>query len=287
MQQKILNGKILATKILDDITQQINGHIASGKRRPTLAVVLIGSDPASQIYVNNKKHACNKVGIKSIEILKPSTITQDELLELVLQLNTNSEVDGILVQLPLPKHLDSKLIIDNILPSKDVDGFSRYNMGSLALKDPLISPCTPHGIMHMLDSINFEYAGATATIIGASNIVGRPMALELLNRGATVTICNSKTKNLAKFTSDADLIVVAIGKPRFLKADWVRTNSVIIDVGINRLPDGNLCGDADFDNLIDKVAYITPVPSGVGPMTIAMLMQNTLKCYTKYTSNLK
>lgn len=284
MQQKILNGKVLASQILDNITQQIVNIVGAGNRCPTLAVVLIGDDPASQVYVSGKKNACAKVGIKSIEILKPNTITQNELITLIQQLNSDTEVDGILVQLPLPKHLDSKLIIDNILPHKDVDGFNRYNVGSLALQDPKIAPCTPHGIMYMLDSINFKYAGATATIMGASNIVGRPMALELLNRGATVTICNSKTKDIAKFTRDADLVVVAIGKPKFLKAEWVRENSVIIDVGMNRLPDGSLCGDADFDNIIHKVSYITPVPFGVGPMTIAMLMQNTLKCYTILSS---
>lgn len=290
MEQKILNGKILASQILDKLSIDINNIVGSGKRPPTLAVVLIGSNVASQIYVNNKKKACVAIGIKSIEILKPASISQDELIELIRELNANNEIDGILVQLPLPNHLNSRIIIDNISPNKDVDGFSCYNMGALALKNPTVSPCTPHGIMHILDSINFEYTGANATIIGSSNIVGRPMALELLNQGATVTICNSKTKDLPKFTKNADLIVVAVGFAKFLKAEWVNENSVIIDVGINRLADGSLCGDTDFDNLIPKVSYITPVPCGVGPMTIAMLMQNTLKCYNnslKYQPNLK
>lgn len=284
MNDKILSGKTLAEKILLNISSQIE---SLNQRKPCLAVVLVGDDPASHVYVRNKKMACQRVGIKSVEHLLPDTKSQDELLNLVKLLNSNSEIDGILVQLPLPQHLNSKLVIDTILPEKDVDGFHRYNMGSLALNDPQICPCTPHGVMYMLDSLNFSYHGKNVVIIGTSNIVGRPMALELLNRGATVTVCNSKTQNLPEISSAADVLVVAVGKPKMVKSHWVKNSSIIIDVGINRMDDGKLCGDVDFDEVIDKAGYITPVPGGVGPMTIAMLIQNTMRCYEINQSNLK
>ena len=267
----------MAQTILAEISTQIK---QLGKQRlPTLAVVLVGDDPASQVYVRNKKAACAKVGIKSIEHLLSSNTTEEELLTLIHKLNQDSDIDGILVQLPLPKHLNSKVVIDTILPTKDVDGFHRYNMGSLALNNPQISPCTPHGIMYMLDSIDVEYHGKNAVIIGASNIVGRPMALELLNRGATVTICNSKTKNLAAIACTADILVVAVGRAKLVTANFVKRGAIVIDVGMNRDSDGKLCGDVDYDDVINKVSYITPVPYGVGPMTIAMLLRNTLSCY--------
>lgn len=281
MQDKILDGKAISIKILHTIKDEVNQLKAQNRRVPALAVVLVGNNPASQIYVNNKKKACNEVGIDSVEYILPEYTTETELLDLVHKLNTSPTIDGILVQLPLPSHLNSKLVIDSIDPSKDVDGFHRYNIGSLTLNDPNICPCTPHGVMYLLDTINFNYRGACAVVIGASNIVGRPMALELLNRGATVTICNSKTPDITQFTKMADLVVVAIGKPKYLKKEFIKEGAVIIDVGINRMPDNTVCGDADFEELLPIAKYITPVPRGVGPMTIAMLIKNTMACYNK------
>ena len=226
-----------------------------------------------------KKNACEKVALKSLEYILPAETSQTELVKLIQQLNADDSVDGILVQLPLPAHLDSKLIIDSILPNKDVDGFHRYNMGSLALKDPNICPCTPHGVMYMLDSINLEYHGKHAVILGTSNIVGRPMALELINRGATVTMCNSKTRNVVELIGAADIVIAAIGRPNFVQGAWLKPGCIAIDVGINRLETGKLCGDIEFAGAFERAQYITPVPGGVGPMTIAMLLKNTLHCY--------
>ncbi len=280
MQNKILNGKLLAQEILDNVSLEIKNIQNNKQRVPCLAVILIGNDPASAVYVRNKKIACSKVGIKSLEFILSDNVTQIELTKLVDQLNTNNDVDGILVQLPLPKHLDGKLIIDSIFSNKDVDGFSRYNMGSLALNVPNIRPCTPHGVMYILDSIqDMQYQGKHAVILGTSTIVGRPMMLELINRGATVTVCNSKTPDVAGIIAMADILVVAVGKPNFAQGSWLKKNCIVIDVGINRLDTGNLCGDVDFATAVDLASYITPVPGGVGPMTIAMLIQNTLTCY--------
>lgn len=276
---KLISGKELSKQILDDISEEVEDLAVNQLRQPCLAVVLVGNDPASQVYVRNKKNACNQVGIKSLEYVLAEHTTQEALIKLIKDLNTDYSVDGILVQLPLPKHLDSKLVIDTILPNKDVDGFHRYNMGSLALKDPNICPCTPHGVMYMLDSIKIDYHGKHAVILGTSNIVGRPMALELINRGATVTMCNSKTKNLDEVISNADILVAAIGRSKFVQANWLKEGCIAIDVGINRLANGNLCGDIDFEAALPKVQYITPVPGGVGPMTIAMLLKNTMRCY--------
>lgn len=278
-ENKIIKGSELASQLLAEISQYIISLISTNCRRPCLAVILVGNDPASQIYVKNKKAACLKVGIKSMEFLLAATTSQAELLTLINQLNQDTTVDGVLVQLPLPGHLDSKLVIDSILPTKDVDGFHRLNMGSLALADPRICPCTPHGVMYLLDSLNLNYHGKEAVILGASNIVGRPMALELMNRGATVTICNSKTQHLAEVISRADILVAAIGKPEFVQGSWLKSGCIAIDVGINRLATGKLCGDINFESALAKVQYITPVPGGVGPLTIAMLLRNTLRCY--------
>ncbi|MCC2625654.1 MAG: bifunctional methylenetetrahydrofolate dehydrogenase/methenyltetrahydrofolate cyclohydrolase FolD [Burkholderiales bacterium] len=277
MQDKILNGREFSNTILDNLAREV----AKCKRPPCLAVVLVGTNPASCVYVNNKKKACEKIGFTSKSFELPETTTQDQLLKIVHDLNQDKNVDGILVQMPLPKHLDSKLIIDNITPHKDVDGFHRYNIGSLALNDPQICPCTPHGVMYMLEKLNPTYHGLNAVVIGMSNIVGRPMALELINRGATVTICNSKTKNLAELCRHADLLIVGVGRPKMVKASWVKPGSIVIDIGMNRLDNGKLCGDVDFDEVLPIAGYITPVPGGVGLMTIAMLMQNTMHCYTK------
>ncbi len=275
MQNKILNGREFSNAILDNLALEV----AKCNRPPCLAVVLVGANPASCVYVNNKKKACEKIGFASKSFELPETTTQDELLQIVHNLNQDENVDGILVQMPLPKHLDSKLIIDNIAPYKDVDGFHRYNMGSLTLNDPQICPCTPHGVMYMLDTLNLTYHGLDAAVIGMSNIVGRPMALELINRGATVTICNSKTKDLPKICASADLLIVGVGRPKMVKANWVKPGAIVIDVGMNRLDNGKLCGDVDFDEVLPIAGHITPVPGGVGLMTIAMLMQNTMHCY--------
>ncbi|MDD3266240.1 MAG: bifunctional methylenetetrahydrofolate dehydrogenase/methenyltetrahydrofolate cyclohydrolase FolD [Burkholderiales bacterium] len=278
---KVISGKLLSEEILKDIANKVSDINKSGKRVPSLAVVLVGEDPASQVYVRNKKNACQKVGFTSFEYVLAADTTQNELITLVEKLNDDKDVDGILVQLPLPKHLDSKIIIDTISPSKDVDGFHRYNMGSLALKDPNVCPCTPHGVMYMLDSIKTNYFGKHAVIIGASNIVGRPMALELMNRGATVTVCNSKTRNTSELVADADIVVAAVGLPNFVQGDWIKDGAIVIDVGINRLADGKLCGDVDYEAAAKRASHITPVPGGVGPMTIAMLLKNTLSIYLK------
>lgn len=282
MNEKLISGKVLSDEILADIKTKVE---QVSIRKPCLAVVLVGDDPASHIYVKNKKNACAKVGFISIEHKLSSDTTQEELLQLVDSLNQDHTVDGILVQLPLPKHLDSKLIINTILPNKDVDGFHKYNVGSLTVNEPNLCPCTPHGVMYMLDSLNVNYHGKRAVIIGASNIVGRPMALELLNRGATITVCNSKTIDLAKICREADILVVALGKPKYITSDYIKPGSIVIDVGINRLDDGTLCGDVDFSNVINVASHITPVPGGVGPMTIAMLMKNTLHCYNLNIGN--
>jgi methylenetetrahydrofolate dehydrogenase (NADP+)/methenyltetrahydrofolate cyclohydrolase len=279
MNEKILCGKTLSQQILDMVSDEVENLRVNNQRQPALAVVLVGSDPASQVYVRNKKNACEKVAVKSLEYILPAETNQAELVNLIQQLNADESVDGILVQLPLPAHLDSKLIIDSILPNKDVDGFHRYNMGSLALKDPNICPCTPHGVMYMLDSINLEYHGKHAVILGTSNIVGRPMALELINRGATVTMCNSKTRNVVELIGAADIVIAAIGRPNFVQGAWLKPGCIAIDVGINRLETGKLCGDIEFASAFERAQYITPVPGGVGPMTIAMLLKNTLHCY--------
>ena len=272
-------GKTLSQQILDTVSDEVENLRVNNQRQPALAVVLVGSDPASQVYVRNKKNSCEKVAVKSLEYILPAETNQAELVKLIQQLNADESVDGILVQLPLPAHLDSKLIIDSILPNKDVDGFHRYNMGSLALKDPNICPCTPHGVMYMLDSINLEYHGKHAVILGTSNIVGRPMALELINRGATVTMCNSKTRNVVELIGAADIVIAAIGRPNFVQGAWLKPGCIAIDVGINRLDTGKLCGDIEFTSAFERAQYITPVPGGVGPMTIAMLLKNTLHCY--------
>ena len=279
MNEKILCGKTLSQQILDTVSDEVENLRVNNQRQPALAVVLVGSDPASQVYVRNKKNACDKVAVKSLEYILPAETSQVELVNLIQQLNADESVDGILVQLPLPAHLDSKLIIDSILPNKDVDGFHRYNMGSLALKDPNICTCTPHGVMYMLDSINLEYHGKHAVILGTSNIVGRPMALELINRGATVTMCNSKTRNVVELIGAADIVIAAIGRPNFVQGAWLKPGCIAIDVGINRLDTGKLCGDIEFTSAFERAQYITPVPGGVGPMTIAMLLKNTLHCY--------
>jgi len=272
---KIINGKLLAENLRKSIANEVKQY----SRPPGLAVILVGDDEASQLYVRNKSKACVEVGFYSDQIHKSANITEEELLSEVNRLNENQTIDGILVQLPLPSHIDSNKIIEAIIPEKDVDGFSSENVGKLSLNKPFISPCTPKGIMKMIASIKYELKGKDCVIIGASNIVGRPMAMELLNAGATVLVCHKHTKDITDKVKTADVVIAAAGVAHLVKEDWVKEGAVVIDVGINRLKDGSLTGDVDFDAVKDKVSAISPVPGGVGPMTIAVLLENTLTAY--------
>lgn len=278
----IISGKDLAKTIKDKISLEIPKLIEEYGRAPKLAVILVGEDPGSVSYVRGKEKACEEVGITNLTIRKDPSIKESELLNLINELNNDNEVDGILVQLPLPKHINESLVINAISPCKDVDGFHPSNVASLYLKQPGIVPCTPKGIIHLLESINCEIEGKRACVIGRSNIVGLPVSKLLLDKNATVTIVHSKTKNISEVTKEADILVAAVGKPKFVKADMIKQGSIVIDVGVNRNPDNNkLCGDVDFDNVLDKVSYITKVPGGVGPMTICCLMENTVECFIK------
>jgi methylenetetrahydrofolate dehydrogenase (NADP+)/methenyltetrahydrofolate cyclohydrolase len=272
---KIIDGKTLAQNLRKNIATEVKQY----SRPPGLAVILVGDDEASQVYVRNKTRACVEVGFYSDQIHKSANITEQELLSEVNRLNENQNIDGILVQLPLPDHIDSNKIIEAIVPEKDVDGFSSENVGKLSLNKPFISPCTPKGVMKMLESIKYDLKGKDCVIIGASNIVGRPMSMELLNAGATVQVCHKGTKNITEKTKSADVIIAAAGVANLVKAGWVKKDAVVIDVGINRLGDGTLTGDVDFEEVKDIVSAISPVPGGVGPMTIAVLLENTLIAY--------
>lgn len=277
---QIIDGK----KISAEVREELKAEVAKLKEKgvtPGLAVVLVGENPASQIYVRNKTKACEEVGIKSFQHTLPGAMKEEELLSLIRELNAAKDVHGILVQLPLPAHMDSEAVLDLISPSKDVDGFHPYNMGRLMIGNALLQPCTPYGIMRLLDSTGVDVSGKNAVIIGRSNIVGKPMAMMLLKRNATVTICHSKTTDLPEKVREADILVAAIGRDRFVKGDWIKEGAVIIDVGMNRAPDGKLTGDVDFDAALPKASYITPVPGGVGPMTIAMLLKNTVAAAKK------
>ncbi len=276
MTAQLIDGKAISSKRLNQIQEAIAARKMAGKRTPCLAVILVGDDPASAVYVRNKKIACEKVGIRSLSYEYGSDFSQENLLQLIDELNENNDVDGILVQLPLPKHIDSQAILERILPTKDVDGFHPYNVGRLATKMPLMRPCTPRGVMIMLEESGIDVKGKKVTIVGASNIVGRPQALEMLLARATVTICHSATQNLAEEVAAADIVVVGVGIPNFVKGDWIKPGAIVIDVGINRLDNGKLCGDVEFNVAKETAAMITPVPGGVGPMTISTLMQNTL-----------
>jgi len=282
MTAQIINGKAIADNLLAQIRQEVDTHTASGKRPPGLAVILVGDNSASQIYVRNKRRACETTGIHSIAYDLPASTTQDELLKLIDQLNADTSIDGILVQLPLPAHIEDRAIIDRIDPNKDVDGFHPYNIGRLVQRTPTLRPCTPYGAMTLLKSTGVELRGKNAVVVGASNIVGRPMALELLLAGCTVTVTHSATRDLAQHVRAAEILVVAVGKPRMVQGDWIRPGAIVIDVGINRLADGKICGDVDFEAAAQHAAWITPVPGGVGPMTIATLLQNTLSAYQKH-----
>jgi len=277
MTAQILDGKTISSEIRLQVKEKVETHIKAGNRAPGLVVVLVGSNAASQVYVRNKQKACNEVGFMSELMDLSEETTQEDLLSIIDDLNNREDVDGILVQLPLPKHIDEDLVTEHILPTKDVDGFHPYNIGRLTLKQPLLRPCTPKGMMTMLERTGMDVTGLDAVIIGQSNIVGRPVALELLMKRCTITICHSRTKNLEDKVRGADIVVAAVGVPNFVKADWVKPGAIILDVGINRLEDGTLCGDVDFDAVKEKAAWITPVPGGVGPMTVATLLENTLQ----------
>lgn len=271
-----LDGKKISQQRIEAVAQAVKARQEKGLHTPCLAVVLVGDDPASAVYVRNKKLACQKSGIESRSYELPSDTTQDDLLKLVDELNGDPAVDGILVQLPLPAHIDSQAVLERIEPHKDVDGFHPYNVGRLVVKMPLMRPCTPKGVMTLLEAYGIDPKGKKAVVVGASNIVGRPQALELLLSRATVTICHSATQNLADEVAAADILVVGVGIPNFVKGEWVKPGAVVIDVGINRLDDGSLCGDVEFDVAKERASMITPVPGGVGPMTIATLLENTV-----------
>lgn len=273
----LIDGKAIAHTIRQDVRKQVTKHIADGHRAPGLAVVLVGQDPASHVYVGSKRKACEEVGFVSKAYDLPVTVSQQQLEALIDELNDAADIDGILVQLPLPAGLDSTKIIERIKPTKDVDGFHPYNIGRLAQRIPVLRPCTPKGIMTLLASTGVDLHGQHAVIVGASNIVGRPMSLELLLGGATTTVCHRFTSNLEKHVREADIVVVAVGRPAFIPGDWIKPGAVVIDVGINRMPDGRLCGDVEFEAAAQRASFITPVPGGVGPMTVASLMENTLQ----------
>lgn len=275
MSAKILDGKTVSTRIKDELKKEVITLKEQGVM-PCLAVIIVGDDPASRVYVNNKKAACEYIGIKSLEYALPAETTQQELDSLIDTLNGDASVSGILVQLPLPKHLDEEAVINRIKPEKDVDAFHPVNVGKIMIGNFDFLPCTPAGVMELIDESGIDIAGKSCVVVGRSNIVGKPQAMLLLHKNGTVTICHSKTKNLAEVCRSADILVVAIGKAKFITADMVKEGAVVIDVGMNRDENGKLCGDVDFESVKEIAGAITPVPGGVGPMTIAMLMKNTL-----------
>lgn len=275
MSAKIINGKEVSATTRAKVKGMVEEFIAQKGRVPALAVIIVGEDPASQTYVRNKIKGCEEVGMNSLCFEEPADSTNEHIAQIITSLAKDSNVDGILVQLPLPKHLDERYLLSLIPDSKDVDGFSPNNLGLLAMNNPRTISCTPFGVMELLRSTGVEIAGKRAVVIGRSNTVGKPMAMLLLNANATVTVCHSKTADLDKVCREADILIAAIGRPKFVTADMVKEGAIVIDVGINRV-DGKLCGDVDFDNVKEVASYITPVPGGVGPMTISMLLYNTL-----------
>jgi methylenetetrahydrofolate dehydrogenase (NADP+)/methenyltetrahydrofolate cyclohydrolase len=281
--QKI-DGVLIAKHIRQHVAIQVKAITSSGRRAPGLAVVLVGSDAASHVYVNKKRKACKEVGFVSKSFDLPATTSQQSLLDIIDQLNDDHEIDGILVQLPLPAGLNKEQILERINPQKDVDGFHPYNIGRLAQRIPALRPCTPKGIMSLIESTKRPVKGLDAVIVGASNIVGRPMFMELLLAGCTVTSCHKFTQDLQSHVKRADLLVVAVGKPDFIPGEWIKPGSIVIDVGINRNQDGSLGGDVDYVGASQRAGWITPVPGGVGPMTVASLIENTLEAYVKYHS---
>lgn len=277
MTASLLDGKHVASLRLAHLKKRVDAYLEQGYSAPGLAVILLGDDPASHVYVNNKRKACLRVGFNTYAYDLPSKTSESDLVELIDNLNESPDVDGILVQLPLPSHINTRAIIERIKPSKDVDGFHPYNIGRLAQSDPALRPCTPYGIINLLKHYEINLFGKRAVVIGSSNIVGRPMALELLIAKATVTVCHRATQNLASHIREADLIIIAAGSKDILDPDWFSQNQIVIDVGIHRNNDGKLRGDVDFHQVKEKVAWITPVPGGVGPMTICTLLENTFR----------
>ncbi|MEX6214926.1 bifunctional methylenetetrahydrofolate dehydrogenase/methenyltetrahydrofolate cyclohydrolase FolD [Providencia hangzhouensis] len=282
MLAKIIDGKTIAQTIRQEVAQKVQLRLEQGKRAPGLAVILVGANPASQIYVGSKRRACEAVGFISRSYDLPDTTTEAELLKLIDDLNQDPEIDGILVQLPLPAGIDNVKVIERIHPDKDVDGFHPYNVGRLCQRAPRLRPCTPKGIVTLLERCGINTYGLNAVIIGASNIVGRPMSLELLLAGCTTTVTHRFTKDLEHHVRHADLVVVAVGKPNFIPGEWIKPGAIVVDVGINRLESGKVTGDVDFDEAAKNAAWITPVPGGVGPMTVATLIQNTLQACEEY-----
>ncbi|MGF6189982.1 bifunctional methylenetetrahydrofolate dehydrogenase/methenyltetrahydrofolate cyclohydrolase FolD [Serratia sp. 2723] len=282
MAAKIIDGKTIAQQVRNEVAEQVKQRLAAGKRAPGLAVVLVGENPASQIYVASKRKACEEVGFISRSYDLPASTSEPELLALIDKLNTDQEIDGILVQLPLPAGIDNVKVLERISPDKDVDGFHPYNVGRLCQRAPKLRPCTPRGIVTLLERYNIDTYGLNAVVVGASNIVGRPMSMELLLAGCTTTVTHRFTKNLRHHVENADLLIVAVGKPGFIPGDWIKPGAIVIDVGINRLESGKVVGDVDFEAASERAAYITPVPGGVGPMTVATLIQNTLQACEEF-----
>lgn len=274
---RIIDGREIAAQVRAEIKSEVSLLKEKTGMTPGLAVVLVGDDPASRVYVRNKGKACEEVGIRSFQHTLPADTGQEDLLALIKKLNGSKEVHGILVQLPLPPHIDEETVLEAVSPQKDVDGFHPYNVGRLTIGRPLLQPCTPYGVMRMLESIGVDLTGKEAVVVGRSNIVGKPMALMLLHRNATVTICHSRTRDIAQKVKAADILVAAVGRAGFVKGEWVKDGAVVIDVGINRTADGKLAGDVEFEGASKRASFITPVPGGVGPMTIAMLLKNTVE----------
>jgi methylenetetrahydrofolate dehydrogenase (NADP+)/methenyltetrahydrofolate cyclohydrolase len=277
MPASIIDGKTIAADERREVREQTDRLAALGRRRPGLAVILVGDDPASEIYVRNKRAACDECGIVSLSHDLPQSTTQTRLLSLIHAMNADDAIDGILVQVPLPDQINERAVLEAIDPTKDVDGFHPYNVGRLAQRAPLMRPCTPYGVIRLLERSGLQPKGKRAVIVGASNLVGRPMALELLLAGSTITVCHRFTADLRYHVEQAELLVVAVGKPGLIPGEWISPGAIVIDVGINRLPNGRLAGDVQFESARERAGWITPVPGGVGPMTVAILMKNTLE----------
>ena len=284
MTAQIIDGKKIAKIVKSEVKTAVDGLVARGGRRPGLAVVKVGDNPASAVYVRNKRAACTECGIESFSRDLPQSTSEIELLSVIDELNEDKAVDGILVQLPAPEQIRQTEIVERIDPAKDVDGFHPYNIGRLAERNPLIRPCTPYGVIRMLDHVGVVLLGKHCVVVGASNIVGRPMSLELLLMGATVTVTHRFTTELAGHVAQADVLIVAAGKPGLVKGEWIKPGAIVVDVGMNRLADGRLCGDVEFDSAKERASWISPVPGGVGPMTVAMLMRNTLEASVRRQS---
>lgn len=275
---KLIDGKAVSAEVKEQLAEEVKRFVASGLRAPALAVILVGDDPASAVYVRNKKRACEQIGITSLEFILPAETEEDSLLALIDRLSSDDGVDGILVQMPLPQHIDAKKVIEAISPDKDVDAFHPYNVGLLNMGTPRFLPCTPAGVMRLLSHYGISVAGKDCVVVGRSNIVGKPMSALLLAENATVTVCHSKTKSLESHLSRADVVIAAVGRAEMIGGECLKEGAVVIDVGINRTDEG-LKGDCDFDSCSQRASYITPVPGGVGPMTIAILMENTVKSF--------